>query len=165
MAQTARPFINDGTSTDYGGVALGDIPLGAPKGAVESETMDGTRTLLNLSDAQGYTKNVRLSALISGERTITITGTRKFSSLSAKETFIQGLDALWQGTQLFSVKYYPYYSENVYAGQAYMNVMVTEFTCSCTEVEEFLTNGTTGAVTTAIVHYTLYLKEGLGVDS
>ena len=144
---TNRPYLQDGT---------GDITLGA----VDSEIISGSRTLINLADTGGNTKDVELAALLSGERTITLTASKKFDTYTDKDTFTQRMDALWQGTKLTSVKYYPFTIYTPYVGQAYFTVMVTGFEVSSTEVEEYFSAGQ-GAV---VVHYTLEMKEGLGVS-
>jgi hypothetical protein len=154
---TNRPYlyislsIANGDPEDY----TGDVDLGQ----VENEAMDGSRTLINLADTGGNTKDVQLAALLSGERSITLSGVKKFSSYTDKDTFCQRLDALWQGTKLTSSRYYPFTLYNVYSGQAYFDVMVTHFGVSSTEVEEYFSGGQ-GAV---VVHFTLDMKEGKGV--
>lgn len=144
---TNRPYINDTT---------GDIDLGT----VESESIGGSRTLINLADTGGNTKDIQLAALLSGERIITLQGCKKFSTYTDKDTFTQRMDALWQGTKKNAIKYYPFTVYTPYVGQAYYEVMVTNFEVSSTEVEEYFSGGQ-GAV---VVHYTLELKEGTGVD-
>ena len=142
---TSRPYINDGTDLDLG--------------IVESEDIEGTRTLINLSDTGGNTKDVQLAALLSGERAISLRATKKFATYTDKDTFTQRLDALWQGTKLTSVRYYPFTIYTCYPGQLYYDVMVTSFKVSSTEVEEYFSGGQG----TVIVHYTLEMKEGKGV--
>ena len=166
---TARPYLNDGTNLDLG--------------AVESEGIEGSRTLINLADTAGNTKDIQLAALLSGERIISLQAVKIFTSVSAKDTFTQRLDALWQGTKVAAIKYYPFTSYNCYAAQAYYDVFVTRFTVSSTEVEQHLqgicsltqytTSGTctsgggtwdANQVTALVVHYTLEMKEGKGID-
>lgn len=143
---TSRPYLNDGTDFDLG--------------VVESETISANRTLVNLSDTGGETKNVELAALLSGERTISITGSKKFATYGDKDTFTQRMDALLQGTKTSSVKYYPFSVNNCYAGQAYYTVFITHVEYTMSQTEEYFAGGQ-GAV---VVHYTLEMKEGLGVS-
>ena len=147
--------MNLSTSTGDLVTFAGDIDLGA----VESEDIEGTRTLINLSDTGGNTKDVQLAALLSGERAISLKASKKFATYTDKDTFTQKLDALWQGTKLTSSRYYPFTIYNAYPSQAYYDVMVTHFAVSSTEVEEYFSGGQ-GAI---IVHYTLEMKEGKGI--
>ena len=176
---TSRPYLQVSLSTANGDLVsyVGDIDLGT----VESEDISGSRSLISLADTGGNTKDVNLAALMSGDRTITIQASKKFSTLADKDAFTQRLDALWQGTKITSSRYYPFTIYNAYSTQAYYDVMVTAFNVSSTEVEEYFDGcsdtayrtqttceaaGKTwysGLRTAVVVHYTLEMKEGKGI--
>ena len=136
---TSRPYLDLGAT---------DLDLGS----AESETISMTRSLINLSDLAGETKNVLLASILSGEKRITVSGTKVFTSDGDKDTWVQTADAIVQGGLFTSVNYYSKLVTTPYSGQAYYTIVPNS-------LELRMEDGTDPNV----IKYTLEMIEGKGV--
>ena len=143
---TATPYIVTPASAT--------IELNSSGATTDTEDIDKTQPIIAAGAAGGDTRNNLLAALMSGTRTVYLTGTMKSSSQSNLNTWFQSIDSLVVGATFSAITYYANTITAVYSSQAYIKGYITDFKVSKTEEQggDFVLN------------WTLEITEGSGIN-